>query len=57
MFSLFTLIEEGGGVEIAQLVVQFLQSFVSSAVFWSVIKGVFKYKQLGKDFEPFLPHI
>lgn len=57
MFSLFTLIEEGGGVEIAQLVVQFLQNFVSSAVFWSVIKGVFKYKQLGKDFEPFLPYI
>lgn len=53
MFCLFTLIEEDGGIKIAQLdqpVIQFFQSYVSSSVFWFVIKDVFKYKQFGKDF-------
>lgn len=56
MVSLFTLIEEDGGVKIAQfaqLVIQFFQSFVSSAVF----RLVFKYEQFSKDIEPFLPDI
>lgn len=37
MFNLFTLMEEGGGVETVQfahLVIQFFQSFVFSAAFW-----------------------